>query len=271
MRIASDLPGNRLDARNILLWGHDLNVGLILPPGFDTLELMVIMEISVLRRFLPGVLCLVVAVSGNAVAQTDPSGSAFKIARLKYSGGGDWYNDPSAEVNLLKFIHQHTGLNVDPRYQFVDINSENFFSYPFVFITGHGNIGFNDSEVRRLRTYLENGGFLYADDDYGMDKAFRREIRKVFPEQALVELPFSYGLYHIVFDFPDGPPKTHEHDGKRPQGFGLFYNGRLVVYYTYETNPSDGWADAEVHHDPEPKRQEALRFGTDIVLWALTH
>ena len=174
-------------------------------------------------------------------------------------------------MNLLKFIKQNAKLDVDPAYEFVDIASENFFTYPFIYMTGHGNINFNEGEVRRLRTYLENGGFLYADDDYGMDKAFRREIRKVFPEQDLVELPFSHGIYHVQYDFPNGPPKTHEHDGKPAQGFGLFHNGRLVVYYTYESNPSDGWADPEVHNDPEPKRQEALRFGTNIVVWALTH
>ena len=207
----------------------------------------------------------------SAQAQTSRVTSAFKIARLKYAGGGDWYNDPSAEVNLLQFVKQHTGIDVDARYEFVDINSENFFSYPFVFLTGHGNISFSDNEIRRLRTYLENGGFLYADDDYGMDRAFRREMKKVFPTQELVELPFNFPLYHGVFDFGNGPPKTHEHNGKPPQGFGLFYNGRLVVYYTYETNPSDGWADPEVHNDPEAKRQEALRFGTDIVVYALTH
>ena len=204
--------------------------------------------------------------SQNAVVSSD-----FSITRLKYSGGGDWYNDPSAEVNLLKFIHQHTGMLVDARYHFVDAMTDELFSMPFLFITGHGNISFNDAEVQRLRTYLENGGFLYADDDYGMDKAFRREMKKVFPGQEFVELPFTHGMYHTVFDFPHGPPKTHEHNGKRPQGFGLFSNGRLVVYYTYETNPSDGWADPEVHGDPEPKRQEALQFGTDIVVWAMTH
>jgi len=204
-------------------------------------------------------------------AQPAPSSSAFAIARLKYAGGGDWYNGPSEEVNLLTFVRQHTGIETDPRYQFVEIGSDKFFSYPFVFMTGHGNISFSDAEVQRLRTYLENGGFLYADDDYGMDKAFRREIKKVFPDQDLVELPFSYGLYHCLYEFPAGPPKTHEHNGKPPQGFGLFYNGRLVVYYTYESNPSDGWDDPEVHNDPEPKRQEALHFGTNLVLWVLTH
>lgn len=204
-------------------------------------------------------------------AQPARVSSAFRIGRLKYAGGGDWYNDQSAEVNLLTFIRQNTGMEVDPRYEFVDINSENFFSYPFLFITGHGNIVFSETEVQRLRTYLENGGFLYVDDDYGLDKAFRREIKRVFPSQDLVELPFSSPLYHRPFDFPNGPPKTHEHDGKPAQGFGLFHSGRLVVYYTYETNPSDGWADPDVHNDPEPKRQEALRFGTNIVLYALTN
>jgi Domain of unknown function (DUF4159) len=205
--------------------------------------------------------------------QAQPSGvsSAFVIARLKYSGGGDWYNDPSGEVNLLNFIRANTDIDVNPRYEYVDIGGDDFFSYPFVFMTGHGNVNWNETEVRRLRTYLENGGFLYVDDDYGLDKPFRREIKKVFPDQSLVELPFNYGLYHCRFEFPQGPPKTHEHNGKPPQGFGLFYRGRLVVYYTYESNPSDGWADPAVHNDPEPKRQEALRFGTNLVVWALTH
>jgi len=204
-------------------------------------------------------------------AQTTNSTSAFKIARLKYSGGGDWYNGPTEEPNLLRFIKQHTLVDVEPTYEFVEIMSDKLFSYPFVFMTGHGNIAFSDNEVRRLRTYLENGGFLYADDDYGMDQAFRREIKKVFPDQKLVELPFSYGLYHCQFDFPNGVPKIHEHNGKPPQAFGLFHNGRLVVLYTYETNPSDGWDDPDVHNDPPEKREEALRFGTNIVVWTLTH
>jgi hypothetical protein len=204
-------------------------------------------------------------------AQVPEPSSAFKIARLKYAGGGDWYNDPSAEVNLLTFVRQQTGIDVEPKYQFVEPGSENLFSYPFVFMTGHGNVVFNDGEVRRLRTYLENGGFLFVDDDYGMDKAFRREIKKVFPNQELVELPYSYGLYRCHFDFTGGPPKTHQHDEKPAHAFGLFHNGRLVVLYTYETNPSDGWADPDVHNDPPEKRLEALRFGTNIVVWALTN
>jgi hypothetical protein len=196
--------------------------------------------------------------------------SQFRIARLKYSGGGDWYNDPSAEVNLLRFVQQNTNIDCDPRYEFVDLSSEKLFAYPFLFMTGHGNVVFSDDEIQRLRTYLINGGFLYADDDYGMDRAFRREMKRVFPDQDLVELPFSYGLYNCHFNFPNGPPKTHKHDEKPAQGFGLFYKGRLVTYFTFESNPSDGWVDAEVHGDPEPVRQEALRFGTNIIVWALS-
>ncbi len=205
------------------------------------------------------------------IAQQPQVSSAFKIARLKYSGGGDWYNDPSAEVNLLKFVRQNAGIDVDPVYEFVELNSEQLFTYPFIFITGHGNISFSENEVRRLRTYLENGGFLYVDDDYGLDKAFRREAKKIFPGQELAELPYNHGIYHCQFDFPNGPPKTHEHDGKPAQAFGLFHEGRLVVYYTYETNPSDGWADPEVHNDPPEKRMESLKFGANIIVWALTN
>ena len=195
----------------------------------------------------------------------------FTITRLKYNGGSDWYNDQSEEVNLLKFVAQNTNIKTDPEYQFVDLSSGNIFAYPFLFMTGHGNIVFSDSDAKKLRAYLENGGFLYVDDDYGLDKAFRREIKKVFPDKDLQELPFSYGLFHCFYDFPKGVPKTHEHNGKPPQGFGIFIGGRLCLLYTYESNPSDGWDDPEVHNDPPEKREEALKFGTNIVVWALTH
>lgn len=211
-------------------------------------------------------LLIVVITLGTAFAQLD---EGFKIARLKYNGGSDWYNDPSAEVNLLKFIAQSTNIKTKPAYEFVDLSSGNILDYPFLFMTGHGNIVLSDSDAKKLRTYLENGGFLYVDDDYGLDKALRREMKKVFPEKDFQELPFNYGLYKCMFDFPNGPPKTHEHDNKPPKGFGIFYNERLCVYYTYESNPSDGWADAEVHNNPPEKREEALRFGTNIVVWAL--
>lgn len=211
-----------------------------------------------------------IVVLADAFGQVRRIESQFRIGRLKYAGGGDWYNDPSAEVNLLRFVRQNAGIDADPRYEFVEISGDNLFSYPVVFMTGHGNIELTLDEARRLREYLDQGGFLYADDDYGMDGAFRREMRKVFPDADLVELPFSHGLYHCFYDFPNGPPKTHEHDKKPPGGLGIFREGRLVVYYTYEANPSDGWADAEIHNDSEEKRQEALRFGTNIIVWALT-
>jgi hypothetical protein len=215
---------------------------------------------------------LIVVFCWQFIAEAQPRiESQFRIARLKYSGGGDWYNDPSEEVNLLKFVQQNTAIDCDPRYEFVDLLSDKLFAYPFLYITGHGNITFSDFEVQRLRTYLQQGGFLYADDDYGMDKAFRREMKKVFPDQEFSELPFSYGLYHCHFRFPHGVPKSHKHDNKPPQGFGLFSQGRLVVYYTVESNPSDAWADPEIHGDPESVREEALRFGTNIVVWTLTH
>lgn len=198
-------------------------------------------------------------------------GSGFMIARLKYNGGGDWYNDPSAEVNLLRFVAQNTNIKTNPKYEFVDLSTGNIFAYPFLFMTGHGNIVFSDSDVKKLRTYLENGGFLYVDDDYGLDKAFRREIKKVFPDNDLLEIPFNYGLYKCKYFFGNGPPKTHEHDSKPPQGFGIFVDGRLCLYYTYESNPGDGWADPEVHKNPPEKREEALKFGTNIIVWSLIH
>ena len=201
-----------------------------------------------------------------AVAQQ----SAVKLARVKYSGGGDWYNDPSGEVNLLKFVRQHTNIAVEPAYEFVDLSSDNVFLYPVLFLTGHGNVNFSDGEVKRLRAYLQNGGFLYIDDDYGLDAAIRREMKKVFPDQNFAELPFNHPLYSAHFKFPAGLPKIHEHDLKPPQGFGLFSGGRLCVFYTVETNPSDGWADPDVHNDPPDKRETALKIGANIIVYALT-
>jgi len=223
-----------------------------------------------MRRLSVLFLLLGLPAADSAAQALKPSG-AVSLARVKYAGGGDWYNDPSAEPNLLAFLRKTTGVEVDPRYRFVEIGSEDFFAYPLLFLTGHGNIVLSDTEARRLRTHLENGGFLYIDDDYGLDRAVRRELKKVFPGQEPAELPFDHGIYRTPFSFPAGPPKTHEHDAKPPQGYGLFHRGRLVVYYTVEANPSDGWADPDVHNDPEEKRQEALRFGTNILVWALTH
>ena len=206
----------------------------------------------------------------TAIASAQDAGS-LQVARLKFSGGGDWYNDPSAEVNLLKFVRENTSIEVNPEYVFVDVSSNDIFSYPFLFITGHGNIVLSDTEAKRLKKYLELGGFIYIDDDYSLDKAVRREMKKVFPDKQFVELPFNHGIYHCLYHFESGPPKTHEHDKKPPQGFGIFIGERLAVYYTYESNPSDGWADARVHNNSENKREEALKFGANIIVWALTN
>lgn len=212
------------------------------------------------------IIFLIIVLSTSAQIDT-----GLQIARLKYNGGGDWYNDPSAEVNLLNFVAVNTNIKVNPSYTFVEIGSDDIFTYPFLFMTGHGNIVFSSSDAERLREYLTSGGFLYVDDDYGLDNAFRREIRKVFPDKDLVEIPFDYGLYHCLFDFNYGPPKIHEHDNNPPQGFGIFVDGRLAVYYTYESNPGDGWTDQRVHNTPEEKRQEALKFGANLIVWALSN
>jgi hypothetical protein len=213
-------------------------------------------------------LITLIFISSILVAQ-DKSG--LQIARLKYNGGGDWYNDPSAEVNLLQFINNNTDIKVNPEYVFVDIATNDLFQYPILFITGHGNIVLSDSDVEKLRMYCERGGFIYIDDDYGMDKSIRREVKKVFPNTELVELPFNHSIYNIVYDFTNGPPKTHEHDNNPPQGFGIYIDERLVLYYTYESNPSDGWADERVHNNPVEKREEALKFGANIIIYALTN
>lgn len=191
------------------------------------------------------------------------------IARLKYDGGGDWYNDPDIIPNLAQELNKRTTLKVNPQQAIVSLNDENLFDYPFIFMTGHGNIEFSDYEVKRLREYLRSGGFLYADDDYGMDKYFRREIKKVFPGLKLEELPFSHPIYRCFYDFPHGLPKIHKHNGKPPKGYGIFYEGRLVVFYTYETNISDGWTDA--HDDPPDKREEAFKMGINIIIYAMTN
>ncbi|MBX7042455.1 MAG: DUF4159 domain-containing protein [Ignavibacteria bacterium] len=196
--------------------------------------------------------------------------SPFKIARLKYSGGGDWYNDPSAEVNMMEYLRRNTAIDVDePKFYSVSVSSDEIFNYPFVLLTGHGNIELSPEEADRLRKYCESGGFIFADDDYGMDEAFRREMKKVFPDNELKELPFNHPIYSSHFSFPSGLPKIHEHDSKPPQGYGIYSNGRLCVYYAYETNISDGWADTQEHQDPPEKREEAFRMGTNIIVYSL--
>lgn len=205
----------------------------------------------------------------RAWAQQRKESSSPVIARVKYRGGGDWYNDPSAIPNLCRYLKIQTGVDVAEYEAKVSLMDETLFSYPILFLTGHGRISLSEEEVERLRTYLYRGGFLYADDDYGMDTFFKEVMRKVFPDKPLVELPFSHGIYHIHYSFDHGLPKIHEHDNNPPQGFGIFDDtGRMMVFYTYETNLSDGWADPMAHKDPPEKRDAALRMGVNIVLWA---
>jgi len=196
--------------------------------------------------------------------------SSFKLARIKYRGAGDWYNDPSSLKNLAEFARQQVPIAINPEYDDVAIGSSNLFEYPFAFLTGHGSISINQTEAANLREYLNNGGFLYIDDDYGLDKHFRDVIKQVYPDEELIEIPFDHPIYHQVYDFPEGLPKVHEHDGKPPRGFGLLRNGRLVLFYTYESNLADGWANPEVHNDPAAIRQKALQMGTNILVYALT-
>ena len=195
----------------------------------------------------------------------------FTIARLKYAGGGDWYSDPSSLPNLLTAINERTTIKAAPREATVEITDPKLFSYPYLYMTGHGNVRFTDEEVNILRGYFAAGGFLHADDNYGMDEYFRKEIRKVFLEQELVELPFDHEIYHMAFDFPNGLPKIHEHDGGAPHGYGIFHDGRLVVFYSYNTDIGDGLEDPDVHRDPPEKRQAAMKMAVNIVAYALTH
>lgn len=191
--------------------------------------------------------------------------TSVKIALLKYNGGGDWYANPTSLPNLIKFCNKELGTNIHPEPATVEVGSADLFNYPFVHMTGHGNVFFNSQEVQNLRNYLIAGGFLHIDDNYGLNEFIRREMKKVFPETDFVELPFSHPIYHQKFQFPKGLPKIHEHDGKAPQGFGILYQGRLVCFYSYETDLGDGWEDTDVHNDPEEKHIEALKMGANII------
>jgi hypothetical protein len=196
--------------------------------------------------------------------------SGLVIARVHYQGGGDWYNDPSAIPNLSRFIKARTRVDIEERETSVMLDDPDLFSYPVLFLTGHGNIYFSDEEIRNLRTYLLGGGFLYADDDYGMDASFRAEMKKVFPDRQWIEVPFSHGIYHLFFQFDHGLPKIHEHDNKPPAGWAILDGqNRIMVFYSYESNISDGWVDPDVHKDTPEKRETAMKMGANIILWAI--
>jgi hypothetical protein len=226
-----------------------------------------IFQVKTRRFFISFTLCVGLCFLASPLF----SQTGFEVARLKYSGGGDWYNDPSAMPNLLAFVKDKTGLQTPEFESTVEASGTKLFNYPFLFMTGHGRIRFTDEERENLKTYLTSGGFLYADDDYGMDKSFRDEMKRIFPDQPLQQLPFSHEIYHSYYPFKEGPPKIHEHDNKPPSGYGIVYDGRLVVFYTYESNPSDAWADKEIHNTPPDLRQKAFEFGTNILWYALSH
>jgi len=196
--------------------------------------------------------------------------AVLRLALLKYGGGGDWYSNPTALPNLAEFSNQHLLTNFDPDYATVETGSLDLFNYPFIYMTGHGNVVFTDMEARNLRLYLTGGGFLHIDDNYGMDPYVRPAMKKVFPELDFVELPFNHPVYHQKFSFPNGLPKIHEHDGLPPQGFGLIWQGRLVCFYSYESDLGNGWEDPAVHGNPPEIRQKALQMGANLIQYVFS-
>jgi Domain of unknown function (DUF4159) len=192
-----------------------------------------------------------------------PLKPTLKLALLKYNGGGDWYNDVNSLKNLAAFCNKNLGTNFELDYATVEVGSAEIYNYPFIYMTGHGNVVFSNQEADNLRTYLQGGGFLFINDDYGMDMFIRPAMKKVLPEVELTELPYSHPVYHQKYDFANGTPKIHEHDGKPAKGYGLIWQGRLVAYYNYESDLGDGWDD--VHKDPEDNRQKALQMGANLI------
>ena len=219
-----------------------------------------------------GTLLTLATSSPAAAQQAQPGTREFSIARLKYGGGGDWYEDRTSLTNLLRAIRERTAIPAAGEQEaVVEPGSAALFQFPFVFACGHGNMKLTSTEVTNLRRYLTSGGFLWVDDDFGIDPSFRREMQKVFPDSRLVELPFSHSVFHGLYEFPGGLPKIHEHDGGPARAFGIVHDGRLVVFYSYDCDLGDGLEDEEVHHDPPEKREAAVRMGLNLVHYALTH
>ncbi|MGE5383284.1 MAG: DUF4159 domain-containing protein [Omnitrophica WOR_2 bacterium] len=198
------------------------------------------------------------------------SPGSVQIALMKYRGGGDWYANPTSLTNLIAFCNKNLKTNINEEYATVEASNPAIFNYPFVHITGHGNITFDDQEASNVRNYLLAGGFLHIDDNYGLNQYVRPLMKKVFPELDFIELPFSHPIYHQHYQFPNGLPKIHEHDNKPAQGFGLIKDGRLLVFYSYECDLGDGWEDPQVHNDPEYKRQQALQMGANLIQYVFT-
>ena len=206
---------------------------------------------------------------GAPGASDEPSGGAMTIGRLHYDGGGDWYANPSSLPNLLSAIRTRTTLRVAEREQVVQLSDDALWNVPYLYMTGHGNVRWSEADLRTLRRYLGQGGFLHIDDNYGMDESIRRELARLFPDRQLVEVPLDHPVYHVVYDFPRGIPKIHQHDEKPAQAFGIFLDGRLAVFYSYQTDLGDGWEDPEVHRDPVEKREAALRMGVNLFAYAV--
>lgn len=202
---------------------------------------------------------------------TQATKPSYKIGKLKYNGGGDWYANKTSLKNLIHFCNTQLNTHIFQKEEIVEVGSASIFNYPFIHMTGHGNVVFSNSEAENMRTYLISGGFLHIDDNYGMDKFVRLEMKKVFPELEFIELPYSHPIYHQKYNFNDGLPKIHEHDNKPPQGFGLIHEGKLVCFYTYECDLGNGWEDQDIYDDPESVRQEALKMGANILSFALTN
>jgi hypothetical protein len=194
----------------------------------------------------------------------------IKIAKLKYNGGGDWYANKTSLPNLILFCNKTLKTNINPEEEIVEVGSKEIFSYPFVHMTGHGNVSFSYAEALNMRNYLLSGGFLHIDDNYGMDKFVRVEMKKVFPELTFVELLFDHPIFHQKYNFNNGLPKIHEHDGKSPQGFGLIWEGKLICFYSYECDLGNGWEDQNIYNDPEETRLKALKMGANIVSYSFT-
>jgi len=206
----------------------------------------------------------------TAISWGQKDKATYQVAVLKYKGGGDWYANPTSLPNLVKFCNKNLGTAIDEDVATVDVSDPEIFNYPFVHMTGHGNVVFTNEDVENLRNYLIGGGFLHIDDNYGMDLFIRKELKKVFPAIDLVELPPNHPIFNQTYKFPKGLPKIHEHDDKKSQAFGIVYEGRLVCLYTYETDLGDGWEDPEVHGDNPEKREEALRMGANIIEYVFT-
>ena len=197
-------------------------------------------------------------------------GQTFQIARIQYSGGGDWYCDPSSLPNLLNYLNSNTPISTYKEEVKIKLSDDNASQYPYLYLTGHGNIKLNENEIIALRSMLLNGSFLHVDDNYGLDKSFRREIKKVFPKKDLVELPKDHAIFNSYFNFPNGLPKVHEHDKKPPQALALFDKERMILLYTYESDLGDGWEDQNVHQNPWVVRENALKMGVNIIYFALS-